>query len=94
MEVLRKQLSEVRTPQLGDKVYKNECAFSFDNPVSIFLSAPYRANIASWCLSCAYPYISTRYCFLRYSYIIKIGYFIIRMVTFKCYFSREHITLS
>ena len=34
MSVFSQYFGKIRTPQAGDKVYKDECAFSFDNPVS------------------------------------------------------------
>ncbi|XP_052286427.1 ubiquitin carboxyl-terminal hydrolase 5-like isoform X2 [Dreissena polymorpha] len=34
MSVFRPYFGKIRTPQAGDKVYKDECAFSFDNPES------------------------------------------------------------
>ena len=35
MDVLKQvDWSSVRTPQGGDKVYKDECVYCFDNPVS------------------------------------------------------------
>ena len=35
MEVLqRKDWSSIRVPMRGDKVYKDECVYSFDTPVS------------------------------------------------------------
>ncbi|MPC16386.1 Ubiquitin carboxyl-terminal hydrolase 5 [Portunus trituberculatus] len=34
MEELRQHFSRIRVPQGGDKVYKDECMFSFDTPVS------------------------------------------------------------
>ena len=35
MEILQKKnLTSVRTPLGGDKVYKDECIYSFDTPVS------------------------------------------------------------
>ena len=38
MEILQeKNLSSVRTPLGGDKVYKDECIYSFDTPVRIAL---------------------------------------------------------
>ena len=38
MEILQqKNLSSVRTPLGGDKVYKDECVYSFDTPVRIVL---------------------------------------------------------
>lgn len=44
MEELRQHFGSIRVPQGGDKVYKDECMFSFDTPVSqIFIS---RCN---WC---------------------------------------------
>ena len=35
MSVFQQHFSRIRVPQGGDKVYKDECAFSFDNPVSL-----------------------------------------------------------
>ena len=36
MEILQqKNLNGVRTPLGGDKVYKDECIYSFDTPVSV-----------------------------------------------------------
>lgn len=35
MSVFSKYFGKIRTPQAGEKVYKDECAFSFDNPVSV-----------------------------------------------------------
>lgn len=41
MEVLqRKDLSSIRVPMGGDKVYKDECVYSFDTPVSDSCVAP------------------------------------------------------
>ena len=34
MSVFSQYFGKIRTPQAGEKVYKDECAFSFDNPVS------------------------------------------------------------
>jgi len=34
-EILKPYLSIVRIPKAGDKVFKDECAFSFDTPVNI-----------------------------------------------------------
>lgn len=34
MEELRQHLKQIRVPNQNDKVYKDECVFSFDNPVS------------------------------------------------------------
>jgi hypothetical protein len=33
IEELRKRLPNIKAPLGGEKVYKDECAFSFDNPV-------------------------------------------------------------
>lgn len=32
-EMLKPHLSSIRTPGAGDKVFKDECAYSFDSPV-------------------------------------------------------------
>lgn len=34
MDLLNQHLSKIRVPGPNDKVYKDECMFSFDNPVS------------------------------------------------------------
>lgn len=34
MEVLTPHLDSIKIPTSGDMVYKDECMFSFDNPVS------------------------------------------------------------
>lgn len=34
MEILTKHLKNIKIPSSLDKVYKDECVFSFDNPVS------------------------------------------------------------
>lgn len=36
MDLLATHLSKIKKPEKGDKVYKDECMFSFDNPVSFF----------------------------------------------------------
>lgn len=46
MEELRKRLPQIRTPLGGEKVYKDECAFSFDNPVSDLIC---RSNLCQGC---------------------------------------------
>ena len=33
-QILGPYLRSIRVPAAGDKVFKDECAFSFDNPVS------------------------------------------------------------
>ncbi len=33
--VLQKDISTVRVPKGGDRVYKDECVYSFDTPVSV-----------------------------------------------------------
>ena len=35
IEELRKRLPQIKAPIGNEKVYKDECAFSFDNPVSL-----------------------------------------------------------
>lgn len=35
MSVFSPYFGRIRAPQAGEKVYKDECAYSFDNPVSI-----------------------------------------------------------
>lgn len=37
MELLTPHLQNIRVAKPTDKVYKDECMFSFDNPVSEFL---------------------------------------------------------
>lgn len=34
MELLKQHLNEIQIPTAHTKVYKDECVFSFDNPVS------------------------------------------------------------
>ena len=34
MSVFSQYFGKIRSPQAGEKVYKDECAYSFDNPVS------------------------------------------------------------
>lgn len=33
-ELLVPHMPKIRVPRSGDRVYKNECAFSYDSPVS------------------------------------------------------------
>ena len=35
---LTKRLPKIRSPAGGEKVYKDECAYSFDNPVCLFFN--------------------------------------------------------
>ena len=37
MQELEKHIKTVKVPKIGDKIYKDECVWSFDTPVSIFL---------------------------------------------------------
>lgn len=37
MELLKRQLDEVKIPGPNDKIYKDECMFSFDTPVRIHI---------------------------------------------------------
>lgn len=36
MDLLTPHLSKIRIPTANDKLYKDECVFSFDNPVNNF----------------------------------------------------------
>jgi hypothetical protein len=35
MEIISKNLSRIRVPCAGDKVFKDECFYSFDSPVGV-----------------------------------------------------------
>lgn len=39
-ELLVPYMPTVRVPRTGDRVFKSECAFSFDSPVSVYMSPP------------------------------------------------------
>ena len=45
-DLLQPHLRSIRVPNAGDKVFKDECAFSFDTPVII------ESNYLVRCLSC------------------------------------------
>ncbi len=40
-ELLVPYMPTIRVPRTGDRVFKSECAFSFDSPVSVCLSHPH-----------------------------------------------------
>jgi len=40
VEILDSQLKQIRVPSERDSVYKDECIFSFDTPVSPFWISP------------------------------------------------------
>lgn len=44
IEALKPHLSSIRTPVAGDKVFKDQCAFSFDSPVSLHFD---NANVSN-----------------------------------------------
>ena len=45
IEELRKRLQQIKAPLGGEKVYKDECAFSFDNPVSTTMNTVKNINV-------------------------------------------------
>ena len=49
---LRQHISKIRTPSGGEKVYKDECTYSFDTPVSKINSDPCDCEVISQCDKC------------------------------------------
>lgn len=47
MELLKPHLNEIQIPTAHSKVYKDECVFSFDNPVSRFFGYVFLARNSS-----------------------------------------------
>lgn len=45
MEELSQHLKKIKVPERSDKVYKDECVYSFDTPVSFI---EYLLNQNSW----------------------------------------------
>lgn len=43
-ELLQPHLSKIRIPGPSDRIYKDECVFSFDTPVSVTRSL----SLATW----------------------------------------------
>lgn len=37
----KEQIQRVRVPTSGQNIYKDECVYSFDNPVSVFFVCRY-----------------------------------------------------
>ena len=65
--LLHKALNGVRVPQGGDKVYKDECVYSFDNPVS-----------ATWSKCMRPRYMQQRRCFFPFYNLGIWGRFTLR----------------